>query len=125
MISICQLFHLNYHLFFLLFCFDILFYFDFHNNNNDHFHFHFLHFYLLDFLILMFYQFKIIFDKSSNKFNNSFCPEISFLCFISEFFIMFNVFTRFLAPISLIVLSLILLPKSLMSIYLNSLILFL
>ena len=49
-----------------------------------------------------------------------------FLYFIiPAFFILFNIFKPFLADISLIVLFLILLTKSLMSIYLNSPILFL
>ena len=143
MILICQLFHLKYHFFLLLFCFDLLLYFDFHNHNNHlhlhlHFHSHF-HLYCLllifHFLFLYFYSswlsdfnvllVKIIFYKSSNKFNNSFCPEIILLSFISEFLIMFNVFKRFLASISLIALFLILLTRSLMSIYLSSPILFL
>ena len=48
---------------------------------------------------------KIISNKSLNEFNNSFCPGISLLYLISEFFILFNVFKHFLASISLIVLS--------------------
>ena len=66
---------------------------------------------------------KIISNKSSNKFNNFLCPGVCFLYFIiSAFFILSNVFKSFLACISLIVLFLILF---LMSIYLNSPILFL
>ena len=68
----------------------------------------------------------INYKESLNKFNNSLCLVVRLLCFIiSEFFILFNVFRFFLASISLIVLFLILLTKSLMSIYLNSPILFL
>ena len=142
---ICQLFHLNDHLFYF-FCFDLFlhhthlnglifllchlhlhlplhshFHFHFHFNSYSHFHFH-SHFYFLFLLLifhfhflmtLVFYQLKLYL---TNRRINSFCPGISLLCFISEFFIMFNVFKRFLASISLIVLFLILLTKSLMSI---------
>ena len=149
MILICQLFH-NYHLNLLLFrffCFDSLFHlhihlhFNFHNHNHHlqfHFLFHFLLFYFLlshfhfififVFLTSWFWCFvsKIIFNKSLNKFNNSLCLVVRLLCFIiSAFFILFNVFRFFSTSISPIVLFLILLTKSLLSIYLNSPILFL
>ena len=69
---------------------------------------------------------KIVSNKSLHKFNNSFCLEVYLLFFIiSALFILFNTFRHFLAGISLIVLFLILLTKSLMPIYLNSPILFL
>ena len=69
---------------------------------------------------------KIVPNKSLKKYNYSFCLGAHFLYFIiSAFFVSFNVFKSFLANISLIVLFLILLTKSLMLIYLNSPILFL
>ena len=69
---------------------------------------------------------KIVSNKSLNKFNNSFCPGVRFLYFIiPAFFISFNVSKLVLADILIIVLFLILLTKSLMSVYLNSPILFL
>ena len=64
---------------------------------------------------------KIVSNKSLNKLNNSFCLEVRFLYFItSAFFSSFNVSKSFLADISLIVLFIIFLTKSLISVYLNS-----
>ena len=141
--------------FLLLFCFDSLFHhhhLHFHNHLRFHFHFHFhndhlhlhfhiyfhnfhlyfllfcfllFHFHFLDFLILMFYQLKLC-DKLLNKFDNFLFPGVRFLYFIvSAFFISFNLLKYFLGSFALIVLFSVLLTKSLMSIYLNSPILFL
>ena len=124
-------FHLHFHS-----------HFHFHSHSHSHSHFHLLiflfyfHFLIFNFPFSSFnFSFssfddigvlsvKIVSDKSLNQFDNSSCPGISLFYFISEFFIIFNVFKGFLASISLIVLSLILLTKSLMSIYLKSPILF-
>ena len=114
MILICQLFHLNDH-FFLLFCFDLLFYhhlhFHFHNLHlyfhisfyNLHFHlFYFLLFHFLDFLMSCQLKLYLI---NHHKFNNFLCREVRFLYFIiCAFFILFNAFKSFLVFISLIVL---------------------
>ena len=88
-------------------------------------HFNFLfHFHLL--MTLIFCQLKLYLNKLLNKSNNSFCLWVRFSYFIIPgFFIPFNLFKLFKADISLIVLFLISLTKSLMSIYLNSPILFL
>ena len=136
-------------LIFLLFHFYLHLHFHshFHSHSPSHFRFHLLiflfyfHFLIFNFLLLIFLfllliffssfddisvlSVKVVSDKSLNQFNNSFCPGINLFYFNSEFFIMFNVFKGFLASISLIVLSLILLANSLMSIYLKSPILFL
>ena len=131
MILICQLFHLNYCLNFLLFL-DLLFHLRvhiyFHNLHNLSLHFFYFLFYfllfcfllfhlyfcLLDFLMLIFYQLKL------NKFNNSLCLGVRFIYLvISTFFISSNAFKSFLAYISLIVLFLISLTKSLMLSYFN------
>ena len=63
---------------------------------------------------------KIVSNKSLNKLNNSFCLGVCFLYFISAFFSSFNVSKSFSADISLIVLFIIFLTKSLISVYLNS-----
>ena len=73
---------------------------------------------------------KIILNKLSSKFNNSFCLGVHLLYLIvPSFFILSNLFKSFLASILLIVLFLILLAfnniKSLMLSYLNSPIFFL
>ena len=141
MILICQLFHLNYHLNLLFFHHHLHFHnLHFYNNHLHlcfHIYFHNLHlyfllfcfllfhFHFLDFLILMFYQLKLC-DKLLNKFDNFLFPGVRFLYFIvSAFFISFNLLKYFLGSFALIVLFSVLLTKSLMSIYLNSPILFL
>ena len=130
---ICQLFHLNDHFVLLLFCFDLLFH---HHHLNFHFHFHIhfhnLHFLLFYFLLFQFLDFLIFCQLKLYLINH----QINLIIFHVQgyafyillflfFFISFNAFKSFLASISLVVSSLILLTKSLMSVYLNSPILFL